>query len=156
MFYEEFIGKEPSLNKLEKFIRINKNVLDEFNAECIKENCHQEQLDYSVIYNYLQFAKQYSGYYYIGGHIKTHPDTPITTKSIDDATKINNESQPCHMMEVISKNRSANELNNLKKILEVYYEKCLEEYYEPPSKQNKMCGGEGYAKIAMETIIGKK
>lgn len=157
MQYEEFIGKEPSLNKLEKFVKINKKLFDEFNEECIKEKCKEETLDYSVIYDYLQFAKNYGGHYYIGGHIKTHPDDPITNVSMVKAIKKNNESQPCHMMEVASKNRSAKELNNLGKILEVYYEKCLEEYYAPPSKHGEFyVGGEGYEKVAKETNVGKK
>lgn len=163
MYCEEFIGKEPSLNKLEKFVRINKNLFDEFNAECI-----EEMLDYSVLYHYLKFAKDYHGYYYIGGHIKTYPDDPITEKALNEATKINNESEPYHMMEVASKIRSAKELNNLKKILEVYYEKWLEEYYAPPknnitnfmgicySDDTVNSGGEGYQKVAKETSIGKK
>ena len=37
MYCEDFIGKEPSLNKLEKFVRINKNLIDKFNTECIEE-----------------------------------------------------------------------------------------------------------------------
>lgn len=156
MLYEELIGKEPSLNELKKFIDMNKDLIDEFNAECTKDNHLEELLDYSVIYEYLKFAKDYHGYYYIGGHIKTYPDDPISHKSIEDAIKINNESEPCHMMEVVSKHRSAKQLNNLKKILDVYYEKCMEEYYSPPSKNNEMHGGEGYVKVAKETIVGKK
>jgi hypothetical protein len=168
MTYEEFIGKEPSLNELEKFIKINKKLFDEFNEECIKDDCIEEELDYSVIYNYLQFAKDYGGHYYIGGHIKTYPNDPITEKSVKEAIKMNNESQPCHTMEVASKYRSAKELNNLEKILDVYYQKCSEEYYAPPknnissfmglcySDDSVNVGGEGYQKIANETMIGKK
>jgi hypothetical protein len=156
MQYEEFIGKEPSLNELEKFIKINKKLFDEFNEECIKENNKDDQIDYSVIYNYLKFAKDYGGHYYIGGHIKTYPDASISEKSVKEAIKMNNESQPYHMMEVASKTRSAKELNNLEKILDVYYQKCLEEYYAPPSNQNELRGGEGYQKVSNETIIGKK
>jgi len=168
MTYEEFIGKEPSLNELEKFIKINKKLFDEFNEECIKENVKDDQIDYSVIYNYLKFAKDYGGHYYIGGHIKTYPNDPITEKAVKEAIKMNNESQPYHMAEVASKYRSAKELNNLEKILDVYYQKCLEEYYAPPKKNVSsfmgLCysddsvnvGGEGYQKIANETIIGKK
>ncbi len=168
MHYEEFIGKEPSLNELEKFIRINKKLFDEFNEECIKENCKDDQIDYSVIHNYIQFAKQYGGHYYIGGHIKTFPDDPITDNSVKEAIKINNESVPDHMAEVASKIRSAKELKNLEKILEVYYEKWLEEYYAPPknnissfmglcySDDSVNVGGEGYQKLAKVTIIGKK
>ena len=168
MSYEEFIGKEPSLNKLEKFIRINKKLFDEFNEECIKENCKDDQIDYSVIHNYIQFAKQYGGHYYIGGYIKTFPDDPITDNSVKEAIKMNNESVPDHMAEVASKIRSAKELKNLEKILEVYYEKWLEEYYAPPknnvstfmgfcySDDSVNVGGEGYQKLAKETMIGKK
>ena len=164
MPYEEFIGKEPSLNELEKFIKINKKLFDEFNEECIKE----DQIDYSVIYGYLQFAKDYYGYYYIGGNIKTYPDDPITETAIKQAIKMNIESEPWHMAEVESKNRCTKELNNLEKILEVYYQKCLEEYYAPPknnvssfmglcySDDSINVGGEGYQKLAKETTIGKK
>lgn len=61
-----------------------------------------------------------------------------------------------HTAEVGSKIRSSKELNNLDKILEVYYEKCLEEYYAPPCKNSELRGGEGYEQIAKETTIGKK
>lgn len=168
MTYEEFIGKEPSLNQLDKFIKINKKLFDEFNEECIKENNKEDQIDYSVIYTYLKFAKDYHGHYYIGGHIKKLPNDPITEKAVKEAIKMNDESQPYHMMEVASKIRSTKELNNLEKILDVYYQKYLEEYYAPPknnissfmglcySDDSVNVGGEGYQKVANETIIGKK
>jgi len=187
--YEEFIGKEPSLKTLEKFIKKNKKEFDEYNSECIAKNYENEKIDYSVIAEYLDFANRYTKneYYYIGGHIKMEIDDPITEKSINDATTKNNESIPQHMMEVASKARSTKQLDNLRKILDVYYEKCLEEYYAPPPptlsqsvnqpKQNSsifswlLCGdnnntqssdsasrrgGEGYEKVAKNTIIGKK
>jgi hypothetical protein len=187
--YYEFIGKEPSLKTLEKFIKINKKEFDEYNSECITKNYENEKIDYTVIVEYLDFANRYTKneYYYIGGHIKMKIDDPITEKSINDATKTNNESIPEHMMEVASKDRSTKQLDNLRKILDVYYEKCLEEYYAPPPlatlsqsenqpKQNSsifswlICGdnnntqssdsvsrrgGEGYEKVAKNTIIGK-
>jgi hypothetical protein len=156
--YEEFIGKEPSLNDLETFVRVNKQSFEEFNEECLKENRKEDIIDVSVIYEYLKFAKTYGGHYYVGGHIKTYPNDPIRDDYIKKARKQNTESQPMHMAEVASKARSFNELNNLGKILEVYYEKCLEEYYAPPSKNSlfQECGGEGYQKVANETLIGKK
>jgi pyruvate/2-oxoglutarate dehydrogenase complex dihydrolipoamide acyltransferase (E2) component len=106
--YYEFIGKEPSLKTLEKFIKINKKEFDEYNTECIAKNYENEKIDYSVIVEYLDFANRYTKneYYYIGGHIKMEIDDPITEKSINDATKKNNESIPEHMMEVASKARS--------------------------------------------------
>ena len=156
--YEEFIGKEPSLNQLETFVSINKKAFEEFNEECVKENHKEGVIDVSVLYNYLKFAKDYGGHYYIGGHIKTYQDDPITEVAILKARKKNNESEPMHMAEVASQIRSSRELNNLDKILEVYYKKCLEEYYAPPSKNSLLqeCGGEGYQKVAKETLIGKK
>jgi len=156
--YEEFVGKEPSLNELEQFVGTNKQSFEEFNEECVKENRKEDIIDISVIYEYLKFAKTYSGYYYIGGHIKTYPNDPITEVAMLKAIKQNTESQPMHMAEVGSKIRSSKELRNLGKILEVYYEKCLEEYYAPPSKNSLLqeCGGEGYQKVAKETLIGKK
>ena len=154
--YEEFIGKEPSLNQLETFVSINKKAFEEFNEECVKENHKDGVIDVSVLYDYLKFAKDYGGHYYIGGHIKTYPDDPITEVAILKAIKQNNESEPTHMGEVGSKIRSAKELRNLGKILEVYYEKCLEEYYAPPCKNSELRGGEGYQKVAKETLIGKK
>ena len=188
--YYEFIGKEPSLKTLEKFIKINKKEFDEYNTECIAKNYENEKIDYTVIVEYLDFANRYTNneYYYLGGHIKIEIDGPITEKSINDATKTNNEFIPEHMMEVASKVRSTRQLDNLRKILDVYYEKCLEEYYAPPPpplatlsqsenqpKQNSsifswlICGdnntqssdsvsrrgGEGYEKVAKNTIIGK-
>jgi len=153
--YEEFIGKEPSLNELERFIKINKQAFEEYNNECIKDNHKEDVIDYSVVYTYLKFAKDYGGYYYIGGHIKKYPKDPITEESIRKAVKRNLESQPMHMMEVASQIRSSKELNHLEKILEVYYEKYLEEYYAPPCQKSELRGGEGYEKIAKETFIGK-
>jgi hypothetical protein len=185
--YEEFIGKEPSLNQLIKFIKINKSEIDEFNKECIADNNEKEKIDYTVLDEYYDFANKYTGnvYYYIGGHIKTLLDDPITQEAVMQAIKINNESVPQHMMEVSSKIRSSKQLRNLQKILDTYYEKCLEEYYAPPppiilkensliEEQNKILsplswlicsknysqdithkGGEGYEKLAKNTIIGK-
>ena len=154
--YVEFVGKEPSLNELEKFVRTNKQAFEEFNEECIKENRKEDVIDVSVIYTYLKFAKDYGGHYYVGGHIKKYPNDPITEVSILKAIKQNSESEPMHTAEVASKARSFNELNNLEKILDVYYEKCLEEYYAPPCKNSELRGGEGYQKVAKETLIGKK
>jgi hypothetical protein len=143
------------LKDLEKFITMNKERFDEYNNECIKDNRKEDVIDYSVIYTYVKFAKDYGGHYYIGGYIKKYPHDPITQESIDKAVKTHLESQPTHKMEVASKIRSSKELNNLEKILEVYYEKCLEEYYAPPCKNSKLRGGEGYEKVAKETLIGK-
>jgi len=156
--YEEFIGKEPSLIELEKFVNINKQAFEEFNEECVKENYKEGSINVSVIYTYLKFAQDYGGHYYVGGYIKTYPNDPIRDDYIKKARKQNTESQPMHMAEVASKARSFNELNNLEKILDVYYEKCLEEYYAPPSKNLLFqgVGGEGYQKVAKETLIGKK
>ena len=154
--YAEFIGKEPSLNEIAKFININKKAFQEYNDECIKDDCKQDIIDISVIYNYLKFAQDYGGYYNVGGHIKKYPNDPITEESIKKAIKKNRESQPMHMAEVASQIRSSKELNNLEKLLDIYYEKCLEEYYAPPYKNSNLQGGEGYEKIAKETLIGKK
>jgi hypothetical protein len=154
--YEEFIGKEPSLNDLENFITINKEQFEEYNNNCIKDNRKEDIIDYSVIYTYIKFAKDYGGHYYIGGYIEKNPHDPITQESFDKAVKTHLESDPTHMGEKSSKIRSLKELNNLEKILEVYYEKCLEEYYAPPCQHSKIRGGEGYEKLAKETLIGKK
>jgi hypothetical protein len=153
--YEEFIGKEPSLNELNHFIQINKKAFEEYNDECIKDNSKEDMIDVSVVYTYLQFAKDYGGHYYVGGHIKKYPNDPIREECIVKARKKNNLSEPMHMAEVASQIRSSKELNNLEKILEVYYEKWLEEYYAPPTSFVKNSGGEGYKKVAKETIIGK-
>ena len=128
--YYEFIGKEPSLNDLHEFI----------------EN--------HVIEEYLKFCKDYYGYYYVGGQIKILPTEPIKTELINEARQINDKAQPCHMAEVSSMLRSKNDLNNLEKILNVYYEYKLMEYYAPPQDDLDL-GGEGYRKVAAETIIGK-
>jgi hypothetical protein len=152
--YEEFIDKEPSLFDLERFIKKNKETFDEYNDECIKNNRKEEHIDYSVIFEYVKFAKDYYGYYYIGGNIKKDPNDPIKQEYILKARKLNIESQPQHMMEVCSQIRCAKQLSNLEKIIEIYYEKCLEEYYAPPDTNS--LGGEGYVKVAIETLIGKK
>ena len=151
--YEEFIGKEPSLNDLEKFITINKETFDEYNNECEKNNKKEEQIDYSVIFEYIKFAKEYGGHYYIGGNIKKYPNDPIKQEYIIKATKLNKEVQPQHMMEVCSQIRCGKQLIELEKIIDFYYENQLENYYAPPSANNS--GGEGYKKVAHETIIGK-
>ena len=183
--YEEFIGKEPSLKTLLNFININKKEFDDYNTECIAKKQEEEKIDYNVIYEYVKFAKKYTNdeYYYIGGNIKTGLDEPITTESIKQAIKLNNENQPDHMAEVASQIRCSNQLNNLQKILDIYYEKWLEEYYAPPpipTNENRterksgvslmfwslLCGGtnpddgsrrggEGYEKVAGTTKIGK-
>ena len=152
--YEEFIGKEPSLIDLERFITINKKTIDEYNDKCIKNNVKEEQIDFSVIFEYIEFSKKYGGHYYIGGNIKKNPNDPIKQKYILKARKLNIEAQPQHMMEVCSQIRCTKQLLNLEKIIDIYYEKYLEEYYAPPSINNN--GGEGYKKIANETLIGKK
>lgn len=125
--YEEFIDKEPSLIDLERFITINKETFDEYNNECGKDNRKEEQIDYSVIFEYLKFAKDYYGYYYIGGNIKKYPKDPIKHEYILKARKLNIESQPQRMMEVCSQIRCTKQLLNLEKIIEIYYEKCLED-----------------------------
>ena len=177
--YEEFIGKEPSLNQLINFIKINKSEIDHFNSECIKDNNEKEKIDYTVLDEHFDFAIKYGNndYYYVGGHIKKRLDDPITQEVVLQAIKLNNESIPEHMMEVQSKFRSSKQLRNLQKILDIYYEKCLEEYYAPPptlfgqnlrplsclicGSKNQLQdlprkGGEGYEKLAKNTIIGKQ
>lgn len=42
--YEEFIGKEPSLIDLDRFITINKEMFDEYNNECDKDNRKEEKI----------------------------------------------------------------------------------------------------------------
>lgn len=92
--YVEFVGKEPSLNELENFVRTNKEAFEEFNEECIKENRKENVIDVSVIYTYLKFAKDYGGHYYVGGHIKKYPNDPIREEFIIKARKkIMNQSQ---------------------------------------------------------------
>jgi len=151
--YEEFIGKEPSLNQLHDFISSNKKEFDEYNDECIKENRKDEQVDYSVIFEYIKFAKEYGGHYYIGGNIKRLPNDHIKQEYILKARKLNNEAQPQHMMEVSSQIRCGKQLIELEKILEIYYEKMLEQYYAPPD--TSIDGGEGYKIVANKTMIGK-
>jgi hypothetical protein len=138
--YYEFIGKEPSLNDLHEFIEIHNELFDGINVYVIEE--------------YLKFCKDYYGYYYVGGQIKILPTEPIKTEIINKAREINDKAQPQHMMEVSSLIHSKNNLNNLEKILDVYYQYKLVEYYAPPLDSFDS-GGEGYKKVAEETIIGK-
>ena len=152
--YYEFIGKEPSLNELSDFIKNHTELFDDINTVVITE--------------YLKFCKDYYGSYYVGGQIKALPTQSITTAMINTARSINNKAQPCHMMEVSSLNRCKTDLNNLEKILNVYYEYKLMEYYAPPpvsdnenfellvQYNNITEEGDGYRKIAKETMIGKK
>lgn len=148
--YYEFFGKEPSLNDLHDFIEKHNDLFDDINVYVIKE--------------YLQFCKDYYSSYYVGGQIKLLPTEPITTEIINKARKINEKAEPYHMAEVSSLLRSKNNLNNLEKILNVYYEYKLMEYYAPPPitsefdllvQYNITKEGEGYKKVATETIIGK-
>jgi len=138
--YCEFFGKEPSLNELNNFITNNKELY--------------EGIDIDVIPRYLEFANKYGGHYYIGGQIKTFPDDRIINQYIEKAKNINENAVITHQMEVYSLIRSKNELVNLDKILDVYYQCKLAEYYAPPAIDN--IAGEGYTKLAEETIIGKK
>jgi hypothetical protein len=175
--YEELIGNEPSLNALINFVSINKNTIDEYNEECTKENRNDKIINYSVLFKYSRFAKQYNGYYYLGGHIKLFPDEPITIDILEDATKKNEFGECYHMAEIASQIIARKELVELKKIIEIYYETYLEEYYAPPQKNEKdFCntifdsilnifenkndeikkkGGEGYEKVSKNTLIGK-
>jgi hypothetical protein len=137
--YYEFLGKEPSLNDLREFVENHNELFDNINVYVVEE--------------YLKFCKDYYGYYYVGGQIKILPTEPIKTELITKARQINDEAQPGHMMEVSSLIHSKNNLNNLEQILNVYYEYKLSEYYAPPSYTDS--GGEGYKKVAAETIIGK-
>jgi len=180
--YEELIGKEPSLNVLINFVSINKKTIDKYNNECTIENRNNEIINYSVLFKYSKFAKQYNGYYYVGGHIKLFPDEPITIDILENATK-KNEFGDCecyHMAEIASQITARKELIELKKIIDIYYERYLEEYYAPPQKDgNDFCntvfdsilnifdnsknnkyeinkkGGEGYEKVSKNTLIGK-
>lgn len=139
--YYEFIGKEPTLNELNIFINDNKKLFND--------------IDVTIIKSYLDFAGQYGGYYYIGGQIKTPLDAKIVYENIEKAKKINENAVITHQMEYFSLMRSNGELVNLDKILDIYYEYKLAEYYAPPIP-NIHCGGEGYNKVAEETMIGKK
>lgn len=104
----KFIGKEPSLTQLEHFIKDNKELYHGINID--------------VIATYLDFAKCYGGYYYIGGHIKTFPNEKITAENIKKASEINKTTEITHQMEIYSQIRSIKELLDLNKILDVYYE----------------------------------
>ena len=152
--YYEFIGKEPSLNELRDFIEIHNELFDGINVYVIDE--------------YLKFCKDYYGSYYVGGQIKILPTEPITSEIINKAREINEKAQPYHMAEVSSLLRSKNNLNNLEKILNEYYQYKLMEYYAPPPISNVDVNfdllvqynniteeGEGYKKIAAETMVGK-
>lgn len=140
--YSEMIGKEPSLYELRDFIDNNNELFENINVNVVEE--------------YLKFCKDYSGSYYVGGQIKLLPTDPITDNSIIEAKSINDKADPDHMMEKSSLIHSKNNLDNLEKILHVYYEYKIMEYYAPPSKSNSNMGGEGYIKLANETMIGKK
>jgi hypothetical protein len=106
--YCESIGKEPSLNDLRDFIDKNNELFENINVYVVEE--------------YLKFSKNYNGSYYVGGQIKLLPTQPITNDIIKKAKSINDKAVPCHMMEVTSLINSKNDLNNLEKILNVYYQ----------------------------------
>jgi hypothetical protein len=140
--YSEFFGKEPSLNELHAFVSNNQELF--------------EAIETSVITRYLEFADKYGGHYYIGGQIKTLPDDRIINENIEKTKKINEKAEITHQMEYYSLMRSNSELVNLEKILDIYYEYKLTEYYAPPIPGINNSGGEGYKKVAEETIVGKK
>jgi len=140
--YREFIGKEPSLNELQIFICNNQELF--------------EGIETNVISRYLEFSDKYGGHYYIGGQIKSLPQERIITENIEKAKKINATAVITHQMEYFSLIRSDSELVNLEKILDIYYEYKLAEYYAPPLPDFNNTGGEGYIKIAEETMVGKK
>ena len=140
--YSEFIGKEPSLNELNEFIN--------------EDNELFEEIDTNVISRYLEFASQYGGHYYIGGQIKTLLNDRIINESIEIAKKINEKAEITHQMEYFSLMRSHSELVNLEKILDIYYEYKLAEYYAPPLTEFNYNGGEGYRIVSDETNVGKK
>lgn len=140
--YSEFIGKEPSLNELNEFIN--------------EDNELFEEIDTNVISRYLEFASQYGGHYYIGGQIKTLLNDRIINESIEKAKKINEKAEITHQMEYFSLMRSHSELVNLEKILDIYYEYKLAEYYAPPLPEFNYNGGEGYRIVSDETNVGKK
>ena len=139
--YSEFIGKEPTLNELHTFVSNNQELF--------------EGIETNVISRYLEFADKYGGYYYIGGQIKTQPDDRIIIENIEKAKKINENAVITHQMEYFSLIRSKNELVNLDKILDIYYEYKLAEYYAPPIPGLNNSGGEGYKKVAETTMVGK-
>ena len=140
--YSEFIGKEPTLNELHTFVSNNQELF--------------EGIETNVISRYLEFADKQGGYYYIGGQIKTQPDDRIIIENIEKAKKINENAVITHEMEYFSLIRSKNELVNLDKILDIYYQYKLAEYYAPPIPGLNNSGGEGYKKVAEKTMVGKK
>jgi hypothetical protein len=140
--YSEFIGKEPTLNELHTFVSNNQELF--------------EGIETNVISRYLEFADKHGGYYYIGGQIKTQPDDRIIIENIEKAKKINENAVITHQMEYFSLIRSKNELVILDKILDIYYEYKLAEYYAPPIPGLNNSGGEGYKKVAETTMVGKK
>lgn len=73
-------------------------------------------VDTSVIAKYMDFAKKYNGYYYVGGQVKLSPDEPITMEHIEQAKKINATAVVCHQMDYFALETSKKELAELEKI----------------------------------------
>lgn len=138
MKYPEFEGSEPSVLQLLFFV--------ENNAELYKD------IDTSVISSYIDFSNKFGGYYYIGGNIRAKLDERILYETLDAAENINENAEITHQMEYFSQIRVRNELVNLRKIMDIYYEVKMAEHYAPP----EYGAGEGYNAIAATTRIGKK
>jgi hypothetical protein len=76
-------------------------------------------MDTSVIQKYIDFAKKYKGYYYVGGQVKLSPEDIITVEHINQAKKINETEVIGHQMDYYGLVISKKELTDLEKIWNV-------------------------------------
>jgi hypothetical protein len=108
-----------TLNSLLNFIFENEEEREAFN-KCSKvlSECLAETKE-----------KYYSGYYYLGGQIKMHPDDELSLKKIEKARditkqKLNDYGGPCNSWEAASvwnSERRLNEMENLiKNVLNIF------------------------------------
>ena len=113
----DFLGKEPSLLHLSKFIDFHKEIFIGINL--------------SVIEVYSN-----SNYYYLGGQIITYNNDPITQKLLDSVKevslkRIREYGDPCNSFETRSMNYQNELFDNMQQIIKRYYEFMLHKLYHP-------------------------
>ena len=73
-------------------------------------------IDTSFIQKYIDFAKKYNGYYYVGGQVKLLPEDIITMEHIEQVKKINATAVIGHQMDYFGLEISKKEMADLEKI----------------------------------------
>lgn len=144
---EEFLGQEPSLVDLIYHHREN-------------ITCY-EDIDTSMLKNYLSIYNHNQVGFYLGGQLKIELTEEIKKSNIDKAKELiekkNKEyGEPTNAYEAASIKKAAEDFENIQKIIERYYKIQMHELYRPPNPDiSNDLGGLGYQKIEKATRIGK-